>query len=417
MKPHILYILNHATWSVGNGKQISFWSDKWLDHSIADHWNIPSHLLPDMELAVEHFIVNGRWCLPPYIHQKDPELAAKISKITLHKDDIPDTLPWNLSPDGCLTQKIAFSCLFGNGQQVNWAKFLWNSFIPPTRSFITWRILFDKLPTDDNLRKRGCCIVSICCFCRRHAETSSHIFFECAVTAILRSWLSKGTDIPLDLTSCNNLILNSMGRGSTLVQQILNSAIIHTIWAIWIERNQRCFHNKHQSMATLFNCILAEVKLGYKLILAKGNFDMQDYKISRLFNIPFKTKRATAKHDVHWCPPPTDVIKFNYDGSSIGAHPCGAIGIVIRRSSSSFLGAISSNIGNATTLEAEFSACMLAIEKAREMHFKAICLESDSIRVVHAYNKNVGVPWKMKARWYNCMKFCHNIICSCHHEL
>jgi len=198
------------------------------------------------------------------------------------------------------------------------------------------RLLFDKLPTDDNLRKTGCCIVSICCFSRRQAESSSHIFFDCAVTAILWSWLSKGTDIPLDLTSCNSLIINFMGRGNTLVQQLLNSAIIHTIWTIWIERNQKCFHNKHQSMETLFNCILVEVKLGYKLILAKGNSDMQDYKICRLFNIPFRTKRVTARHDVHWHPPPKDIVKFNCDGSSIGAHPCGAIGIVIRSSTPSW---------------------------------------------------------------------------------
>jgi len=168
-------------------------------------------------------------------------------------------------------------------------------------------------------------------------------------------------------------------------------------------------------MTTLFNCILAEVKVGYNLILTKGNSDMKDYKISRLFSIPLKTKRVTSKQDIHRCPPPTDVIKLNCDGSSIGAHPSGAIGIVIRDSTPSFMGAIASNIGNATAIEAEFSACMMTIEKAKEMQLKVICLETDSLKVVNAYNKNIGVPWKMKARWYNCMKFCHSIVCSCTH--
>jgi len=192
MKPHIHYIMTHANWFVGNGNQISFWSDRWLEHTILDHWNIPATLLPDVELEVKHFIVNGRWCLPSYIHQKDPELVARIQKITLPADDTPDTLHWTSSPDGTLTNKTAFSSLYGNSQKVPWSKLLWNAYIPPTRSFITWRFIYDKLPTDDNLRKRGCTVVSICCFCRKDAETSNHIFFACEVTSILWHWLSKG---------------------------------------------------------------------------------------------------------------------------------------------------------------------------------------------------------------------------------
>jgi len=94
--------------------------------------------------------------------------------------------------------------------------------------------------------------------------------------------------------------------------------------------------------------------------------------------------------------------------------PCGAVGIVIRNSAT-FIGAVSSNIGYASALEAEFSACMMAIEKAKDMQLHAIILETDSIRVVNAFNKNIGVPWHMKARWYNCLKFCNNITSSCVH--
>lgn len=63
-----------------------------------------------------------------------------------------------------------------------WAKLLLNTYIPPSRSFITWRLIHNKLPTDDNLRKRGCFIVSICCFCMQEAESSQHIFFDCPAT-------------------------------------------------------------------------------------------------------------------------------------------------------------------------------------------------------------------------------------------
>ena len=199
-----------------------------------------------------------------------------------------------------------------------------------------------------------------------------------------------------------------------MVQHVINSAIVHIIWAIWIERNQRRFHNMHKPMTTLFNCILVDVKLSYNLVLAKGNSDMKDYKISRLFNIPFEIKKISVCSEIHWCPPIGEVVKFNCDGSSIGAQPSGAIGIVIR-GSTSFLGAIASNIGYATALEAEFSACMRAMAKAKDMQLNALCLETDSIRVVNVYNKHTGVPWQMRARWFNCIKFCETISCSCVH--
>lgn len=195
------------------------------------------------------------------------------------------------------------------------------------------------------------------------------------------------------------------------MHHVLKSAIIHTIWAIWIERNQRYFQDQHKPMSSLFNCILAEVKMSYCSNLAQGNSSMQDY------NIPFQSKRVTVKQEVKWRPPPTGVFKFNCDGSTIGAHPCGAIGIVIRDSCCNFLGTISSNIGHASAPEAEFSACMLAIEKGRDLHMTQFCLETDSLQVVKAFKMNTGVPWKMRIRWFNCMKYCNSVSCSCVHVL
>lgn len=65
-----------------------------------------------------------------------------------------------------------------------------------------------------------------------HIESTHHVFFECPVTFKLWDWLSKGTDQSLDFTSCSSLLLGRIGMGSKLVQQVLNSSIIHLIWAI-----------------------------------------------------------------------------------------------------------------------------------------------------------------------------------------
>jgi len=55
-----------------------------------------------------------------------------------------------------------------------------------------------------------------------------------------------------------------------MVHQVLNSATLHVIWGIWIERNQQCFADVKRSMESVFNVILSEVHLISRLILSKG---------------------------------------------------------------------------------------------------------------------------------------------------
>jgi len=79
------------------------------------------------------------------------------------------------------------------------------------------------------------------------------------------------------------------------------------------------------------------------------------------------------------------------------------------------LGACAQNIGHATSLEAEFSVCMFAVEKASDMHLGNIRLETDSIVVAKAFKNQEGVPWKMQITLHNCMHFCSQISSICTH--
>jgi len=202
IKQHTQKVLEHSSWSVGNGDNILFWTDKWLDRVVATHWSIPQNVSSSLTMKVSACVSNGVWCLPGYLVDKDPALANQICQITLPTDNMPDMLCWDSAPDGILTSKIAFQTLNGVGQRSTWANILWNSHIPPSRSFITWRLLHNKLPTNENLRKSGCTIVSICCFCLQEFESSQHIFFECSVTSRLWEWLGKGTNQQLDCSNC-----------------------------------------------------------------------------------------------------------------------------------------------------------------------------------------------------------------------
>lgn len=355
--------------------------------------------------------------IPDFLVTRDPNLANSIIKITLPVEDVPDRLNWHHAIDGVMTSKLAYTFLDGTGNKIPWHKLVWNVYTPPTRSFIAWTWIHDKLPTDDNLRKRGCFVLSMCCFCNKHAESSNHIFLSCPVTFQLWDWIMKGTGMNLDCSSCLTLLLDRVGVGSKMVQQVLNSVVLHTIWSIWLEGNEWYFNGVNRSMASFFNVILAEVKLSFNLAIVKGSSAMLDYKVAKLFNIPLQIKKVNISQNVSWKPPPDGVIKINCDGSSIGTHPCGSIGFVLRDSSSNFLDAMSSNIGNASPIKTELIAFMRAIEKAIDMNLTNILMETDSVDVVNAFDKVSGVSWQMLSRWLNCKQFCMKINCRCTHIL
>lgn len=79
---------------------------------------------------------------------------------------------------------------------------------------------------------------------------------------------TKPMVVPGTLMLCP-FLMGSNGLGSKLVKQVTNDAIIHTIWSIWIDRNNRYFTDKQCSMSTLFNGILAEVHLSFELAIVK----------------------------------------------------------------------------------------------------------------------------------------------------
>jgi len=59
---------------------------------------------------------------------------------------------------------------------------LWNLKIAPSAAVCAWRLLLDRLPTRDNLAKRGMQLMSVRCpMCQEGVETAQHLFTTCKV--------------------------------------------------------------------------------------------------------------------------------------------------------------------------------------------------------------------------------------------
>ncbi|XP_019431829.1 PREDICTED: uncharacterized protein LOC109338932 [Lupinus angustifolius] len=172
----------NAIWLVGDGHQVHFWLDNWIEEPIVDFMHIPLLLQDSLKATCASFIVGNHWLIPKLIKELHPSICSKIAA-TKRVDQ--DKLIWKASADGSLSMKMAFSTFSINQNSLFWCKLIWTDFIPPSRSFLVWRLIHARLPTDENLMIRGCAMASICSLCFKHTENSSHLFLNCTYASSL----------------------------------------------------------------------------------------------------------------------------------------------------------------------------------------------------------------------------------------
>lgn len=108
-----------------------------------------------------------------------PVFAAGFMQVTIPKLTREDELVRCSSNSGQLSLKDAYYMLQDHHSSTVWGSKLWSKAVPPSKSFLLWRLIHDKIPKDDKLWQRGCHVVSMCSLCNSSYETSDHLFFHC----------------------------------------------------------------------------------------------------------------------------------------------------------------------------------------------------------------------------------------------
>lgn len=123
----------------------------------------PPDLHNNLNATLDSYIHNFRRRVPQEILIACPILQQKLKLVSIPNTYKEDKLIWKQSHDGNLSFKDAFIFQTSpQSQNISWAKVIWNTAIPPSKSLLVWRILLKKVPTDDILAKRGCSFPSVC---------------------------------------------------------------------------------------------------------------------------------------------------------------------------------------------------------------------------------------------------------------
>ncbi|KAF1872450.1 hypothetical protein Lal_00016748 [Lupinus albus] len=246
IKPNWNNVMQNALWLVGDGKKVNFWKDNWTGHALVDMLRIPAAMHSSLVAKVSDFVLNTVWTIPTVFAKTFPNVMDNIVQFSISRNQ--DKLIWQGTNNGILSLKDAYACIKPDLEDMNWCKLIWTKFIPPSKSFSTWRLFHHKMPTDENLQKRGCHLASLCSNCYSQIETSNHVFLTCSFVVQLWDWLGGIFKIHFNINSIESLFLVCNRQWCPQVKGVLVAAIINTINTAWFCRNSSRFDGKKLSL-------------------------------------------------------------------------------------------------------------------------------------------------------------------------
>jgi len=392
---HIGTVMANSFWIVGMGERIHFWMDNWLGEPLIYLLHIDVAFHGHIRGMVAEAIVNGALVMPSSITDFG-DIKDRVEAIVLPKEQLADALVWPHNFDGNLTAKHAFSFLCTRAPLLPWADLIWSSFIPPSHSFIYWRFHHGRMPTDENLRSRGCNVVSICNLCLKNDETSEHLFLRCQFSKKLWDWIGGKLNRLIDCSTTDSLLSCIPASCSSQVSGIFVAAIVHTLHTIWWARNSLRFTTLTPSLHSAKVRIHSLVALSGNL--SKGKCLQSDLAFLDAFAVSIHCRKVRYYYG-YLEAPNRSVLKVNTDGSMVGGST--ACGGLFRDHLGTFLGAFSCNAGIQSVYYAEVLGIILAIEFAAQQGWRNIWIESDSTSALMIFSNHSLVSMLLRNRWHN----------------
>ena len=234
----------NSTWLLGNGEMINFWNDSWCGAPLSQALNIPEAISSHLSSTVSDYIVNGEWSIPSELTQMFPSLRHLVPQAIIPFVPKEDELIWKHSANGLLDLKHAYVFKRNNIEEMKWTKLIWNKDIPPSKSLMIWRLMQEKIPTDERLMEIGCQFASMCSLCFKKSESSLHLFFACSYAQKLWSWISATLNINMQFGTMEDIWKYCERPWSPQCKIVITAALVNLINTIWFARNESRFNDK-----------------------------------------------------------------------------------------------------------------------------------------------------------------------------
>ncbi|KAH6776357.1 hypothetical protein C2S52_013918 [Perilla frutescens var. hirtella] len=386
---------------LGNGKNILFWLDNWLEYRLVDKLNIPVQMHASLLDSVADFLHEGVWIFTADFLLSFLEVVWDIIQVLIMQRD--DEMVWKRSLHGEVTTKVTKLCIRSHFAEVQWGNWIWHRLIPVRRSITYWRAILGRLPTMEKCRRIGFIGPLFCSLCRKEEESLYHVFYGCSVVRQAWQWLFGLFNIEdQSFSSFNELFMFCLNhKSSSQVWILWRIGVVSLVWGVWNARNRATYNDFKPS----FHRLAAVVRIALRessMISAKMGFmhnTMEDLSILRAVGVKGRIQHPKVIKTVIWKPPPRGWVKINTDGSAVSEPGNLACGGIFQNHMGSVIACFHENLGVGFVYEAELWGAILAIDFAISRGMTHIWLEVDSMLVLRWFAKEtVLIPWRVKAR-------------------
>ncbi|KAK9030531.1 hypothetical protein V6N11_031956 [Hibiscus sabdariffa] len=279
----------------------------------------------------------------------DAEVRDRICCIPLSHSGLRDEIIWRCDQSGAYSVKSGYK-LLRNGcsaAQSNlvsrFYKQLWAVNLPPKLKITMWRVANKFIPTFASLRSKRLNVNDVCPLCQSSSETLEHLLRDCYFVLELHNAL----DVSISQSADTDDWFTWLAVLFCSLNESVKMRLIVSYWAVWFTRNKVVHENVVPSVS---EC----VAFCRSFLADCGSF-------------PTDARANTAHQPVAWEAPPVNVFKFNFDQ------------LTTHRAS------VQCNV--ADVLVAESLACLQAVRYAKDLGFRRVIFEGDSLTVVKKINE------------------------------
>ncbi|KAJ1701213.1 hypothetical protein LUZ63_000992 [Rhynchospora breviuscula] len=252
--------------SIGNGAIVLFWHHNWGLGLLALTFPILYSFSLDHDISVANFLQALTSPLNLFRPSFMSSLSAQTQFNTLSQQLYNSTvIPTTLSQDqihckltsNCLTSSSFYKFLKVFPKIPSELNHIWKLLLPPRLKTFLWLMLHNKLPTIDNLQKRGLPIVNRCCLCKNCSESIAHTFGSC-------SFFKDVTNLALNRTGTTRWHLQDLHPSAIIAGNFTNKQrelLTFSCYFTWRERCSRTVSDHTSDSNTVAFLILEEWRL------------------------------------------------------------------------------------------------------------------------------------------------------------
>ncbi|MBA0701679.1 hypothetical protein Goari_022091, partial [Gossypium aridum] len=229
-----------------------------------------------------------------------------------------------------------------------------------------WRLLKNYVPRFMNLVKKRLRADSACPLCKSEPEDSHHILWYCSV--LWQLWFQL--NLVVDFGAFTSDGIANFVSAFLVMDTDSKKLCAISFWALWYKRNK-----------------LVNEGLNFELHELVGFIQSYGQDLSFI-----KTKYLTTgmQRNGLWRPPKPGIIKLNFDASFASNSNFSISAVLARDSEGLIMGACTYSLEDVVdAFVAEARACERALYFARDMGFRKVVLEGDSLTVIKKLKTNI----------------------------